>query len=127
MTNPTKGRILVVDDDPVFREMLQCMLSDDGFEVETAINGLEALSMYRENPADLVIADIIMPEKEGIETIIELKRDYPGVKIIAISGGGSHGPKAYLDTARLLGVKHTFFKPFEVAELIATAKELVGS
>jgi len=126
MTSPAKGRILVVDDDPGFREMLQCMLGDYGFEVETAANGLEALKIYGENPADLVITDIIMPEKEGIETIIELKRDYPGVKIIAISGGGSLGPKEYLDSARLLGVKHTFYKPFEVSELIETVKEMIN-
>ncbi len=126
MARPTKGRILVVDDDPGFREMLQCMLSDDGFEVELATNGLEALSKYRANPTDLVVTDIIMPEKEGIETIIELKRDYPGIKIIAISGGGSIGPKEYLDTVRLLGVKHTFFKPFEVSDLIVAVKKLIG-
>ena len=68
-----------------------------------------------------------MPDKEGIETIIELKKEYPGIKIIAISGGGDHGPKDYLDIARLLGVNRTFIKPFEMNDLLESVKELIGA
>lgn len=103
------------------------LLGGAGYEVEMAENGIEAINKYRENPADLVVTDIIMPEKEGIETIIELKRDYPQVKIIALSGGGTHGPKDYLDSARLLGVEETFYKPFEMDDLLEKVNELLDS
>ncbi len=126
MSNLNNARVLVVDDDPVFRELLLCFLEDANYQVDTVINGFQAVESYRVNPADLVIMDIVMPDKEGLETIIELRKKYPEVKIIAISGGGSHGPEDYLDSARLLGVKFTFAKPFEMTDLLESVKELIG-
>lgn len=81
-------RILVIDDEPQVRAMLRQMLEREGYEVVEAEEGEEGMRRYREQPVDLVITDILMPQKEGIETIRALRRTNPGVKIIAISGGG---------------------------------------
>ncbi len=78
-----------------------------------APDGKVALWIYKEKPADLIITDIIMPEKEGIETIMELKREFPDVKIIAISGGGKGDAGQYLDMAKKMGADNTLAKPFE--------------
>ncbi len=118
--------ILVIDDDDQFRTMLREMLERAEYEVADAPNGKEGIRLYRENPADLVITDIIMPEKEGIETIMELKRDFPDVKIIAISGGGQIDPEKYLYMAGRLGAKRTFAKPVEREELLKAVGELTG-
>jgi len=126
MTNSNKPRILVVDDNPDCRNLLHHMLEANDFQVQTAINGSDAIDKYKENPADLIIMDIVMPEKEGLETIIELKKYFPEVKIIAMSGGGSLGPKDYLDAAKLLGVECTFSKTFTPKELIEKVKELIS-
>lgn len=120
------SRILVIDDDPNIRQMLHHMLEREGFEVATASNGNEALALFRSQPADLVITDIIMPEKEGIETIRELKSDFPDAKIIAISGGGRVGPSDYLKMAKLLGAQRTISKPFDRSEMLAAVKEVMG-
>jgi len=82
------ARILVIDDDIQILEMLGQTLEREGYEVVDALDGKEGMRLYREAPTDLVITDIVMPEKEGVETIMELKRDFPDVKIIAMSGGG---------------------------------------
>ena len=123
MTNSTKPSILVVDDDPDCRNLLQQILEANDFQVQTAINGIDAIDKYKANPADLIIMDIVMPEKEGIETIMELKNDYPGVKIIAMSG--SLDAKLYIETAQLLGVNCTFSKNFAPKELLEKVKELI--
>jgi DNA-binding response OmpR family regulator len=111
------ARILVIDDDRDVREMLRRILEHDGHEVIEASNGEAGVRLYRERPADVVITDIIMPEKEGIETIRDLRRENPQIKIIAISGGGRIGPSDYLNAARMLGAKKTFSKPFSRQEL----------
>ena len=120
-------RILVIDDDVQMRQMLKQMLERQGYEVIDAPDGKEGLKLYRQAPTDLIITDIIMPEKEGVETIIELKRDFPDVKIIAISGG-SRGLDAHncLSYVKGLGVSHIFTKPFEHTELLEAIQELLG-
>ena len=118
--------ILVIDDDDQVRGMLREMLGRAGYEVADAPNGKEGIRLYRQNPADLVITEIIMPEKEGIETIMDLRREFPGVKIIAMSGGGSIGPEDYLYMARRLGANRTFAKPLERDELLKAVGELIG-
>jgi PAS domain S-box-containing protein len=123
---PAAGLILVIDDDDQFRGMLRETLEHAGYDVADAPNGKEGIRLYRENPADLVITDIIMPEKEGIETIRELKRDFPEVKIIAISGGGRIGPDSYLKMAKGLGAQRTLTKPLERDELLKTVRELIN-
>lgn len=119
------ARILVIDDDAEIRLMLSTMLEHKGYEVMDAINGKEGVRLYREDPVDLIITDIMMPEKDGFDTIKELKRDFPDVMIIAISGGGRVGQEVYLHTARMLGVRHTFAKPVEREELLAAVRELL--
>ena len=119
-------RILIIDDDFLVRDMLERLVRKACYDVETAENGFHAMRLHRENPVDLVITDIIMPEKEGLETITELRSLFPSVKIIAISGGGRIGPANYLKMAKMLGADRTFSKPFNPSELIAAVDELLA-
>jgi YesN/AraC family two-component response regulator len=121
------SQILIIDDDPQILNMLGQILKREGHEVVEALDGKEGLKLYRENPTDLIITDIIMPVKEGIETIMELQRDFPDVKIIAISGGGHNNyPDEYLYIARMLGVQKTFAKPISREELLKAVRELLN-
>ena len=119
-------RILVVDDDSEIREMLRQMLEQAGYDVVDAPNGREAIRLYRREPTDLIITDIVMPEQDGIEAIIDLRHDFPDIKIIAISGGGRIGPEDYLKTAKMLGAHSTISKPFNRREMLEVVEELVG-
>ena len=119
-------RILVIDDDIQVRQVLREILERAGYDVVDAPDGKEGIRLYRDNPTDLIITDIIMPEKEGIETILELKRDFPDVKIIAISGGGHCNPEGYLEAATKFGVAHTFTKPLDRKELLEAIQGLLG-
>lgn len=118
--------ILVIDDDDEVRSVLAIMLDRAGYEVQTARDGNEGIEKYRAHPSDLVITDIVMPEKEGIETITELRRDFPDAKIIAMSGGGKLLAGTYLDMARAFGVSHTFTKPVSQEELLSAVHECIG-
>ncbi len=121
-------RVLVVDDDAQIRFLLQKMFELEGYEVTVAFNGEEALRIYREKPSDVVITDIFMPGKEGLETIVELRSEFPNSKIIAISGGGSHVRKGdALHAALKLGANRTFSKPFDLLKLKEAVQELSGS
>lgn len=120
-------RILVIDDDDFFREMLLAMIQREGYQVDEAEDGEKGIEKHRLNHYDLIITDIIMPNKEGIGTIMELKKDDPNVKIIAMSGGGRVVPNNYLNIAQKLGAHKTLTKPFERKELIGTIKELIGA
>ena len=120
------GRIMVVEDDKAVRDLLRAMLERAGHEVTVAGNGREAIQRHRESPADLIITNILMPEKEGLETIQELRRDAPDLKIIAVSGGGQIGPADYLDIARRFGANRTFSKPFNRKELLQAVAELLA-
>lgn len=119
-------RILVIDDEQYILLMLKKMLERAGFDVDIAINGEEGLRYYHKYPADLIITDIVMPEKEGLETIRELKSDNPNVKIIAISGGGRADSKEYLESARLFGAERIFSKPFKQAELLKAVQDMLS-
>jgi DNA-binding response OmpR family regulator len=121
------AKILVVDDDEQIRIMLDIVLSRDSHEVVTARDGAVASVRQRERPADVAIMDIIMPEKEGFETIIEFRRDYPETKIIAISGGGRLGPDQYLSLAKTMGAHFIFEKPLPLAQLREAIHSLVPS
>lgn len=120
------GRIMIVEDDTAVRELLRDILERAGHEVIVAQNGKVAISLYKNSPADLIITNILMPEKEGLETIQELHREDPGVKIIAISGGGQIGPADYLEVARRFGAMRTFSKPFDRKELLKAVDELLA-
>jgi len=117
-------RILLVEDNDQMRGTLRQMLEGAGHRVVEAPNGKIAERLYRERPADLIITDLIMPEKEGLELIMELRRDFPEVKIIAVSGGGRRGPKEYLPLAKNLGALRTFEKPFNQEDLLAAVQDI---
>lgn len=113
-------KILVIEDDDMFRNVLVQMLSKSGFDVRQAGDGNQALEVCAQFGPDLVLTDIIMPDKEGLETIQELMEIKPGIKIIAMSGGGKFGPNSYLPLAEKLGAKATLQKPFMREELLNT-------
>ena len=118
-------RILVIDDDEQMRVLLRQVMEWSGFTVDDAENGRKGMQIQRRQPADLVITDLIMPEQEGLETISLLKKEFPAVKIVAISGGGRIGPEAYLPAARELGADLVFSKPFDVKEFVAAVRGLL--
>jgi CheY-like chemotaxis protein len=120
------ARILVIDDDPWIRRMIRQILERAGHEVVTAPDGQEGRRVFRENPADLVVTDMVMPEMGGVETIAGLKDEYPNAKIIAISGGGRTGPYGYLKLAERFGAERVFPKPIRKAQLIEAVNELLG-
>ena len=119
------ARILVVDDESSIRILLRAMLERKGHEVDEAFDGNEATKRIRANPPDLIITDLIMPDKEGIETIMELRRDFPDMKIIAMSGGGIIGAREYLRMAKSVGAHRTFKKPFEMGEFLQAVGDLL--
>jgi CheY-like chemotaxis protein len=120
------ARILVIEDDKLVREMLKEMLERNKYEVTVALEGNEGIASYREKKADIVITDIIMPGKEGVETIIDLQREFPEVKIIAISGGGFGNPIDYLKAAKMFSsVKYAFAKPFLQSEILQAIESLL--
>jgi CheY-like chemotaxis protein len=121
------SRILIVDDDPSFRTMLSQMLERAGYEVQEAENGNAALAAYSRQSSDLIITDLVMPEKEGIETIMEFRRTNPQAKIIAISGGGRINPEVTLDLARKLGANRCLAKPFTQREILDAVAQLLGA
>jgi DNA-binding NtrC family response regulator len=118
--------ILVIDDDYQMRAMLQQMLMRAGHRVIEAANGREGLNLYRTEPTDLIITDLIMPEKEGIETIIELRKEFPSARIIAISGGGKTGILDFLPLAKKLGAVRTLSKPFERQAMVEAVQEVLA-
>ena len=111
------ARILVVDDDPHVRELLKDALMREGHEVVEASNGDLGIASYRAEGADVVITDLLIPVKEGMEMIRELQKEDPNVKVIAISGGGIKGAD-YLPLAKDLGAVATLQKPFRMQEMI---------
>ena len=116
------ARILIIDDESQIRSMLRLMLERVGYEIAEAPDGIEGIRQYRENPADLIITDLIMPNKDGIGMIIDLKKEFPKVKIIAMSGGGVNRPEGYLDGAKKLGATRTLTKPIDRDELLKAVK-----
>ena len=108
--------------------MLQMWLERDGHEVFLAEDGNDAIDIVKLYPdtLDVVITDIVMPEKEGLELILELKKKYHKLKIIAMSGGGQLHPLTYLKMAQMLKADRTFKKPLKPEELLATVRELTG-
>ncbi len=125
------ARILIIDDDVTVRQAIRRILEKVGYEVVEASDGEEGMRLFYENPADLVITDIFMPGKEGLETIMELQGKFPNVKIIAISGGGKTDLSKSLKTdflmmAEQLGAR-SLEKPFELEELLKMVQELLDN
>jgi CheY-like chemotaxis protein len=117
--------ILVIDDDPMAREIITEMLSQSGHQAVNASDGGEGLQLSRNGAFDIVITDIIMPEVEGVETIIQLRKDNPDVKIIAISGGGRISAYWHLSVAEQFGAEKTLEKPFAKYDLLKAVNQLL--
>lgn len=121
-------KILIIDDDAMFRAMLNDMLSAKGYQIFEANDGSTGLKLYQENSPDLIITDILMPEQEGLQTIREIRKKSPEVKIIALTGGGTHPDGlSYLQMAQDLGANESFPKPFRTSEFIEAIDNLVNN
>jgi DNA-binding response OmpR family regulator len=125
-TRISVARVLVIEDDDLLRGLLRSAFTRAGWSVSEARDGSEGLASYARTPVDVVITDILMPEKEGLETIRELNAQSPGVKIIAISGGGKGLNLDVLDIAKRFGATVTLEKPFDLEKLLELAKELLS-
>lgn len=119
--------ILVVDDDAQVLELVSQMLTLEGYSVTAAHNGIEAEDKFENDHFDLVITDLIMPEREGLETITRLRQSTRLLPIIAISGGGRIGAEDYLESAAQLGANATITKPFNRTDLVSTVSELLAT
>lgn len=129
-------RVIVIDDEEDIRIVLKEVLTRAGFDVEVASNGEDGLDMLREKNADLVIADIIMPGKDGVATVYDIRMEFPNIKIIVISGGGNVSPSeyepaaiktsAYLASATEVGADMTLTKPFDRKEIVNAVKQLTA-
>lgn len=119
------ARILLIDDNDSLRTTVRLFLTSSGHTVIEAHDGQEGLELFPDTAADLVITDMMMPKKNGLEVMRALREKQPPVKIIAISGGGLPGAEHPLDTARQLGAVRVFAKPFSCAELMAAINELL--
>jgi len=116
-------RILVIDDDDLTRATIRDMLETSGYEVDEAENGSDGVLKQQDRPFDLIVTDVLMPDKDGIETIIDLKRGYPKLRIIAISGGGTTGNLVFLEMSTTFGADKMLAKPFSKLQLL----DAVGS
>ncbi len=132
---PEMARIIVIDDEKDVREVLREVLERAGFQVETAANSDDGLKLLRDKGADVVITDIIMPGKDGVETVRDIRKDFPNTRVIVISGGGNVIPmehetparKASDNLASTTGADVTLAKPFDRREILDAVKELVAS
>jgi DNA-binding response OmpR family regulator len=118
-----KSRILLVDDEPSILKTLKIALSSAGYEVQVARDGVEGSRLWRDKGADLVIADIYMPNKSGLELIKELRAESPATPVIAMTDGGRTKQFNLLSFAKLVGAVRTIAKPFALEEMLAMAKQ----
>jgi DNA-binding NtrC family response regulator len=117
------AHILVIDDDDALREVVTMALEQKGHRVTAAENGKVGVARFQTDPADVVLTDILMPEQEGVETIMQLRKRYPELKIIAMSGGGPRSA-VYLQICARLGAR-TLAKPFSITDLDQAIAEVI--
>lgn len=115
-------RILVIDDEKLLRQTIRRMLESAGHEVIEAEDGRAGIAAFAKHELDAVVTDIIMPQKEGIETIREIRAANPTIRIVAISGGGRNQNMEFLRLAGKLGATVTLAKPFRKEELLASVE-----
>jgi CheY-like chemotaxis protein len=120
-------RILIIDDDPQIRLMLKELLEREGYGVRAASNGFEALDQFDQEKPDLVITDVVMPDMDGLELMVRLRKQQPDLKVIAISGGARIGPESYLKLADRLGADACIAKPMDILKLLDTVKTFVAA
>ena len=121
------ARVLIIDDNAPVRASLRTYFERAGYQVAEAEDGRAGLRLHAAAPADVIITDIFMPGFDGIETIRELRRMAPGVKVIAMSGGDATGTINMLGDAKLLGADRAFHKPVQLRELLDAVRELLGA
>ena len=121
------AKILIIDDDMIVRDMLLQMMEMEGIDTVSAENGRIALKIIQDTSLDLIITDIVMPEKDGIETIIAIKKLKPQIPIIALSGGGKITPEVYLEMAQKLGARYSFTKPVDRKHLLMAVQNCLRS
>ncbi|MBN1833622.1 MAG: response regulator [Deltaproteobacteria bacterium] len=118
--------VLVIDDEAPVRKVLRKALEMEGYKVMDAADGSQGIGLYREHPTDLVLIDILMPEKEGLETIMELRQNFPEVRIFAMSGGGLINSESCLGMAKGLGAARVYTKPIQIEGLLEDIGELLN-
>jgi DNA-binding response OmpR family regulator len=121
-----KRKVLVIDDDPGMLEFARDVLTTVGFEVLSASNGAQGLRLLKTGPVDIIVIDILMPVKDGLETIMELRKTQQMPKVIAMSGGGAFHLANALTWAEKLGAQRTLRKPFTPDELVAAVRQTLG-
>jgi CheY-like chemotaxis protein len=119
--------VLVIDDDPVVCAVVAGVLEGDGYSVTSAGDAQTGISRYGELNPDLVIVDILMPGKEGMATILELREANPDARILAMTGGGNFAASDVLRIAELLGADNSLRKPFEPAMLLSTVRRCLAA
>ncbi len=119
------ARLLVIDDDRVARTLMVNGLREHGYKVDQAEGAVTGLDLCERNDYDLVVTDIIMPDREGTSLIVELKRRFPAMKIVAVSGAGSTEFVDHLKMASMVGADKTVAKPFEPEELVTCVQALL--
>lgn len=122
----TLPRILIIDDEEAVRETLRQALEHQGVAVTCAPNGRVAMNIYRKEYFDLVITELLMPERDGLEVIMDLRKQAPSVKIIAMSGGGQTGMYYMLAVAEKLGATRSLTKPFTPNQLLTAVREVLA-
>jgi CheY-like chemotaxis protein len=121
------SRLLVVEDHDDTRALMVEFLAEQGYQVSEAETGVRATEMFRENPFDLVITDILLPDKDGLEVILEIRKKFPDAKFLAISGGGETLlADDCLHSARAFGAQKTLSKPFGPRDLLQTVEEILA-
>jgi CheY-like chemotaxis protein len=120
------AKVLVIEDEAISRSTICGILAAAGHVVETAENGRLGIASFRRNCPDLVITDVIMPEQEGIQTLIDIRRMNPKAKVIVISGGGRSGSTALLGIAKKLGAADVISKPFDPPDLLRRIAAALG-
>ena len=121
------SRVLLIDDDPILLGLLTSAFRNDGFLATAADNGRQALALLRAGCFVLVVTDIVMPDIEGIGTILQIKRKPQPPKVIAISGAGRGGRRDYLSWAKHLGADEVLAKPFRMTQILALSKRLISN
>ena len=121
-----RKKILLVDDEEAIRKMVRAILGNDLYEFGEAANGLDAQVLLEKQKFDLIITDVIMPDCDGIELVMAVRRKLPEIKVIVMSGGGRVRAGHYLDLAGKLGAARVFEKPFDTAALRTAVQELLS-
>ena len=118
------ANVLIIDDDERVLETFQIVLSSSGRQVQTASNGALGIEATKTNSFDIVVTDVVMPEKDGLEVLMQMRKTHPDTKIVVVSGGGRTSATDYLKMAEVLGADRVLYKPVTATELSVAIEEL---